>query len=235
MSNSLQNTIDHIVPFCRYQRANIGTNGQPIIGIANTVRNIISAAPMIWDWNRNENNSITTSVGLQDYIANIPDFGFLEKVSIKDTDGKYYEIADVKNNSALSKSSTTARPQVVAVQNGTGPVIRFSGVPDKIYSVNLVYQITPVQFVNVTDLWAPIPDSYSDIYNNMCLGYYMDSCQDPRAAQYVARGIAGLLSRQSGLSEMDKAIFAQSYMNLNSAMLTQTLGTQQGKQAQGAR
>ena len=114
-------------------------------------------------------------------------------------------------------------------------LFRLSGVPDANYSVNLVYQKAPVQFATMSDLWAPIPDSFSDVYNNMCLGYYMDSCQDPRAAQYLARGVAGLLARAQGLSHMDKAIFAASYMHFNSAQILEILKTQQGQQAQGAK
>lgn len=236
MANLLSDTINYILPFCRYQAANVGTSNQPILGIANIVRNIILAPPMIWDFNRSENTATTLANGTQDYTTAIADFGYLEKASLQDpTSSIWFEIPDVKNNSALAKSSTKARPQTIAVQNGTGPVIRFSAVPDKAYPLSMVYQKNPVQFAALADGWAPIPDNMSDVYNNIVLGYYMDSCQDPRAPQYISRGIAGLLARQSGLSEMDKAIFAQSYMTFNSAIMAQTMATQQGKQAQGAR
>lgn len=236
MANLLSDSINYILPFCRYQAANIGTSNQPILGIANIVRNIILAPPMVWDFNRNENIATTLIIGTQDYTTAIADFGYLERASVQDpVSSIWYEVPDVKNNSALAKSSTKARPQTIAVQSGTGPVIRFSAVPDKAYPLSMVYQKNAVQFATTSDGWAPIPDSMSDVYNNMVLGYYMDSCQDPRAQQYIARGIAGLLARQSGLSEMDKAIFAQSYMTFNSAIMAQTLATQQGKQAQGAR
>jgi hypothetical protein len=92
-----------------------------------------------------------------------------------------------------------------------------------------------MQFVTTSDSWFPIPDSFSDIYNNLCLGYYMDSCQDGRAKEYISRGIAGLLARSEGLSSMDKALFAQAYMGFAAAEMLNTLRTQQGQQAQGAR
>jgi hypothetical protein len=69
----------------------------------------------------------------------------------------------------------------------------------------------------------------------LCLGYYMDSCQDGRADKYIARGIAGLLARAQGLEQIDKALFAQSYMQFGSAEILANLKTQQGQQAQGAR
>ncbi|HZS43439.1 MAG TPA: hypothetical protein VFA52_04610 [Candidatus Paceibacterota bacterium] len=237
MANLLSDTINYIRPFCRYQEANIGTNNMPIIGIANIVRNVILAAPMRWNFNRSENSSYTLSTGVQDYTLAISDFGYLERASVKDPDdGKFYEIPDVLNNASLARSSLpTGRPQTVSIHNISGPILRFSAVPNKNYSLYLVYQKVASQFVAISDQWSPIPDTLSDVYNNLCLGYYMDSCQDPRAPQYISKGIASLLARQSGLSEMDKAIFAQSYMNLNSAFITQGLETQQGRQAQAVR
>lgn len=238
MANSLQDTINYITPFCRYQAANVGVSNMPMIGIGNIVRNIILAAPFTWRFNRNSVN-ITGPVvaGTQDYAQAIADFGFLEKVIANDGT-KSYQMSDVKNNEALASSTTPGRPQVIGVQNDDGAgnfVFRLSAVPDAAYTVNMVYQKAPVQFAATSDKWAPIPDSFSDVYNNLSLGYYMDSCQDPRAPQYIARGIAGLLARASGLSQMDKAIFAASYMNFNTEQMLAVLKTQQGQQAQGAR
>lgn len=238
MSNSLQDTINYVTPFCRYQAANIGVSSMPIIGIANIVRNIILAAPFTWRFNRNSVNLIGPVVqGTQDYTQNFSDFGFIEKATANDGTTSF-QIDDVKNNEALASSTTQARPKVIAVQNddGSGNItFRLSAIPDASYTVNIVYQKAPVQFATTTDKWAPIPDSFSDVYNNLCLGYYMDSCQDPRAPQYIARGIAGLLARAQGLTHMDKMIFAASYMQFNASQMLEVLKTQQGQQAQGAR
>lgn len=242
MAYTLTDSINYISPFCRYQNPAVGTNNMPIIGIGTLVRNVILTAPMVWDFNRNFNTTYTLTPGQQDVLTNIPDFGYLERASILDPtptptnpNGTWFEIQDVRNNSALAKSNTQARPTIISVQNSTGPLLRFSAVPDKAYQLDLVYQKQPVNFANLTDAWSPIPDSMWDIYSNMTLGYYMDSCQDPRASQYTAKGIAGLLSRQEGLSEMDKAVFAQAYMNFNSALAAQAIQTQQGNQARAAR
>ena len=236
-TNSLVDTINLIVPFCRYMKADQGTNQNPITGIGSIVRNIILAAPMQWKFNRLENNALTTVIGQQDYVVTITNLGFVEAASI--SDGKaFYQIKDIWNNQPLSKSTTPGRPMGLSVQNDLGNdqyTIRLSPVPDAIYNVNIVYQQSPVKFVATTDLWFPIPDSFSDVYNNLCLGYYMDSCQDPRAPQYISRGIAGLLARSQGLSQMDKAVFAASYMNYTAAELLNQLKVQQGQQAQGAR
>lgn len=238
MSNTAQDTVNYIIPFCRYQAANVGTSNMPIIGILNIVRNTMLAAPFTWRFNRNNVNLTGPVVkGTQDYNQAIADFGFLEKATANDGT-KSFELPDMKNSQALASSVTQARPQVISVQNDDGSgdlTFRLSGVPDAPYTVNLVYQKAPVQFSNLADAWAPIPDSFSDVYNNMCLGYYMDSCQDPRAPQYLARGIAGLLARAQGLTHMDKMIFAASYMQFNASQMLEILRTQQGQQAQGAK
>jgi len=238
MANTLQDTINYITPFCRYQSANVGVSNQPIVGIASIVRSIMLAAPFQWRFNRKTNTDIVTEKGTQDYDESIADLGFVEKATLTDTNGKIWSVKDILNNEPLEQSTTQARPTSMAVQDDDGAgnlVFRFSAVPEAVYHVGLVYQMTPVKFTATTDPWAPIPDSFADVYNNLCMGYYMDSCQDGRAPQYIARGIAGLLARSQGLSEMDKAVFAQAYMNFNVQQILNTLKTQQGTQAQGAR
>ena len=243
MPNSLTDTMNYMLPFCRYQAANIGVNNMPMIGIGNIVRNIILAAPFTWRFNRNNVNLVGSATppgiakGVQDYVQKISDFGFLEKATANDNTTSW-EFKDVKNNEALASSVTQARPMTISAFNDdlAGNItFRLSAVPDSAYTINLVYQKAPVQFTTVTDSWFPIPDSFSDVYNNLCLGYYMDSCQDSRAPQYIARGIAGLLSRAQGLSAMDKAIFAASYLNFNAQTMLEMMKTQQGQQAQAAR
>ena len=236
--NLLSDTIAYVTPFCRYQAANIGTSNMPIIGIANIVRNIVLAAPFTWRFNRN-NVNLTGPViqGTQDYTQLISDFGFLEKATANDGT-KTFEFKDVKNNEALASSVTTGRPEVISAFNDdlAGNItFRLSAVPDKSYTVNMVYQKAPVQFTSTTNSWFPIPDSFSDVYNNLSLGYFMDSCQDPRAPQYIARGIAGLLARSQGLTAMDKALFAASYLNFSAQQMLEMLKTQQGVQAQAGR
>lgn len=238
MANLLSDTINYIVPFCRYQAANIGTSNMPVIGIANIVRNIILAAPFTWRFNRNNVNLTGPVVkGIQDYTQLISDFGFLEKVTANDGTTSW-EFKDVKNNEALASSVTQARPMTISAFNDdlAGNItFRLSAVPDASYTINMVYQKAPVQFTATTDKWFPIPDSFSDVYNNLCLGYYMDSCQDPRAPQYIARGIAGLLARAQGLTATDKAVFAAAYLNFSAQQMLEMMKAQQGQQAQGSR
>lgn len=242
MANQLQDTSNYILPFCRYQASNVGVNNMPMIGIANIVRNIILAPPLTWRFNRNSVQLVGSTQGIQqgvqDYTQSFTDFGFLEKAVVNDGTTTW-EIKDILNTEALAPSNTQARPQTISVQNDDGAgniTFRLSGVPNNsVYTIYLVYQKSPVQFTALNQGWAPIPDSYSDIYNNLCLGYYMDSCQDPRASQYISRGIASLLSKAEGLSEMDKAIFAAAYTSLDVMKIQEPLKAQQGLQAHAGR
>lgn len=243
MANLLSDTVNFITPFCRYMSPSVGTSLMPILGIANITRNIVLAAPMKWRFNRNSVQLIGTGnppgivQGVSDYTQQIADFGYLERASISDGT-TYWELTDVKNTASLALSNTQARPSTMSVMNDdlAGNItFRLSAVPDKPYQINLIYQKAPVQFAALANPWAPLPDSFSDIYNNLCLGYYMDSCQDRRANQYISRGIASLLARAEGLSEVDKAVFASAYMTYASAVMGEQIKVQQGRQAQGAR
>jgi hypothetical protein len=241
MAKTLQDTINFSVPFCRYMLANIGTSNQPAIEIASIVRNIVYSAPFTWPENRAEAASFPTVIGTQDYTAVISDFGFLEAATLTDVTGKVFQLSSLFNTEILAKSGDKGRPNSICVLTktlaGSPPintiVFRFLSVPDAVYTVNLIYMKAPVQFVQTTDAWSPIPDAYSDIFNNLFLGYYMESCQDPRGQQYIARGGAALLAKAEGLSEMDKAIFMQSFLNLDAAQIVSNLKTQQGRQAIG--
>jgi hypothetical protein len=60
--------------------------------------------------------------------------------------------------------------------------------------------------------WDPIPNQYSDIYNNLFLSEALAIVDDARAQLYRQRGIAAFLSKATGLSEMQKNVFVQQWM-----------------------
>jgi hypothetical protein len=208
------------------------TGSEPAITIASMIRATILSAPFTWAFNRAEDTSTTLVIGQQDYTTSISSFGFLERASLLDpTDGKWYEIPDVKNNATLAKSSTKARPQVIAVQNTTGPVLRFSAVPDKAYPLAMVYQKDSTLFTATTDNWGPLPDSFIMIYNNLFLGEILADADDQRSQVYRQRGVAMLLAKAEGLSETDKQTFAQQYIQHGVGIMVPGLKAQQGVSA----
>lgn len=153
--------------------------------------------------------------------------------------GQSKEIGKIHNNSAVSISSDTARPNDICVfgNDGAGNItFRFISIPDTAYKVTVNYQKAPVLFTSLSSTWGPaLPDSYSDIFNNFFLGYAMDTTGDPRAAGYIARGGAALLAKAEGLTEMEKAVFMAAYLNLDAAQIVNQIRTQQGAQARGTK
>ena len=63
--------------------------------------------------------------------------------------------------------------------------------------------------------WAPIPDQYSDVYNNLFIAEAMALVDDARAQQYRQRGVAALLAKATGLTEMQRNAFAQQWLARN--------------------
>lgn len=243
MSTTIQQTIDFSQTFIQYSPLSVGTGNQPAIGIANEIQNTMMNAPFTWPWNRNENSATSTVAGLQDYTFSITDFGFLEKVSLTDAAGNVWELLDVYNNTSLAVSSSNVvkrgRPNgasVLLVTYGTSFKLRFSCPPDAIYQIGLTYQKLVVPMTTLTGgtgTWT-VPDQYLDIYNNLFLGEAMALVDDARANVYRQRGVAALLAKADGLTEMQKNVFLEQYW-MRSTGQTQAAGlrTQQAAQARG--
>ena len=319
---TLAQTLNFALPFIQYEPLTAGTNLEPAISIANTVRNTILNAPFTWPWNRNEyaintpNSPASLSAGVQDYVFNIADFAYLERVSLLTADGtQAFEIQDCYNTNilALAAPSNQAQPNAAAVKfytPGTSVAIRFLSIPDQAYTGVITYQKLSVPFqgfafeaVNVistvayylfstpqtagasnglagqtfqvtgfdqggnngafvctastssyviltntsaiTDTvvvpafgiigtWFPIPDSFIDIYNNLFLAEAMASADDGREQLYRQRGVAALLSKAEGLTQMQRNNFLAQYLSRGAAQTEAAQQrTQQGIQGRG--
>jgi hypothetical protein len=150
---TLQQSINFAQAFIEYSPLSAGTGFEPAVSSANAIRSMIMNAPFTWPWNRAEDSSTPTVAGTQDYTINLTDFSYLEKVSLTDASGNVWEVKDVYNTNALPMiSSVTAqrqRPVSCAVKSyipGTSVSIRFSGVPEAIYTITLTYQKLPIAF-----------------------------------------------------------------------------------------
>lgn len=309
MPNTLDSTINWTRAFIEYSPLTAGTGSEPAITIASMIRNSMTNPPLTWSWNRFEDSSISTQVGKQDYTIALTNFGFLEKASLTDSQGKIWEIKDVYNTSALSKSTVQQRPSaisIIAYIPGVSITIRFLGVPEAVYGINLTYQGLSVQFgpfvvnsaanaaggntaytgiftpasfpansiatiadfvtnftnngtftvvscsstilvvanaagvaetVSATAIngsWAPIPDQYSDIYNNLFLSEAFQAVhEDADAARYRQRGVAALLAKAEGLTQTQIDIFRQQWLARDAEAGAITLKVQQANQARG--
>lgn len=235
MSYTLQQSINWASGYVQGMPLAAWTGSEPAVSIASMIRSTILSAPFTWSFNRGTDSSVTTTIGGQDYTVALTDFGFLEKASVNDGT-TIWEIKDIQNTAPMAVSNTKARPSSVTVQSqvpGTSISIRLSAVPDKAYPINLIYQKAPILFAATTDNWGPLPDSFNFIFNNLFLGEALADADDQRAQVYRQRGVAALLARAEGLSEQDKAVFAQNYLNFGVAMSVPGLRSQQAAQARG--
>lgn len=307
---NLQQTINWAQTQVEYVPLTAGLGQEPAVSAATIIRDSFLSAPITWYWNRASFTlSSPTAKGTQDYnilLSSIPDFGFLEKVALTDSNGKIWEIKDVYNSAPLSPASETQRPNAAAIQSTTATnlLLRFIGVPNAVYNVTITYQkkaqafgpffitsannasagntqyngtFDPLSFptgataiitgfktnavnngsfvvVSCTTTaltvanaagvaetisafannfdWAPIPDYYRDIYNNLFLAEMM--WDDPQRAQiHRQRGVGAFLAKAQGLNDMQKNAFAQQWLARSSEEVARGLMNQMGVTGRG--
>lgn len=319
---TLSQSINWSQTYIDYVPLNAGTAWEPALSIASMVRSTITNSPFTWPWNRNEyiiaNGSPNSlSQGVQDYLFNITDFAYLEKVSLLNADGGFgFELKDIYNRNILGiptlETGGQAPPNACAVRYytpGTSVSLRFLSVPDQDYTGTLTYQKLPLPFtyfnlesveivsdvvyynyqstqivgannelvgqyilVNgftnagnngtfvcvssgpnyliltnpnaivesntsayaINESWFPIPDSFMDVFNNLFLAEAMATADDAREQLYRQRGIAALLSKAEGLSDMQINAFLAQWLSRGSIQQTvAALKAQQGVQGRG--
>lgn len=247
MANTLQTTLNWVGQYIYSNPLTANAGNEPAISIASMIRNSMFSPPMTWSFNRVEDSASTTVssltyplvqtvVGTQDYAYTKTDFGFLEKASLIDSNNQVIEIKDIYNTAALSRGGDQQQPHAAAIilnTPGAGFTLRFMGIPDQIYTIVLTYQKLSAQFANLSDMWFPIPDSYSDIYNNLFLGEALAVTDDGRSQIYRQRGVAAFLAKAEGLSDTQRQIFAQQWLAQSREGATSGLKAQQGVQARG--
>lgn len=81
--------------------------------------------------------------------------------------------------------------------------------------------------------WDPIPNQYSDVYNNLFLAEALSSVDDAKSQIYRQRGVAAFLAKSAGLSEMQKNIFVQQWLQRGVERANVGTSTQQGNAGRG--
>src|ERR1700693_66696 len=118
-----------------------------------------------------------------------------------------------------------------AVNNGSFNIVSVTPTTLILANPNGVAETTEAFAINHS--WYPIPDSFMDIFNNLFLAEAMDVV-DATGQYYRQRGIAALLSKAEGLTEMQtNAFLAQWVSRGSSQMMGAKLRTQQGSDARG--
>lgn len=122
-------------------------------------------------------------------------------------------VAHTSNNGALTIVSCTTTTLTV-VQPGTGGAETISA-----YASNFD--------------WAPVPDWYSDIYNNLFLSEMFVVADDARSQAFRQRGIAAFLAKAEGLTETQRKAFVQQWLARSVESATMAQLTQLANQARG--
>lgn len=117
------------------------------------------------------------------------------------------------------------------VNNGTFKVVAVTATT--LTLANSGGLIETIAATAVNQSWAPIPDNYSNIYNNLFLGEAFASTDDTRSQTYRQRGVAALLAKSEGLTDTQKNIFAQQWLAQGRESGSVALKLQQGIQAHG--
>lgn len=87
---------------------------------------------------------------------------------------------------------------------------------------------TPTNAFALNQSWGPIPDQFSDIYNNLFLAEILTLADDSRSQYYRQRGVAAFLAKESGLNETQKNIFVQQWIARSSERAAAAQATQRG-------
>ncbi|VVB50960.1 Uncharacterised protein [uncultured archaeon] len=97
------------------------------------------------------------------------------------------------------------------VNNGTFLVVSCTNTTLTVANAAGVAASSQTGYANNWD-WAPIPEQYSDIYNNLFLSEMLAVVDDARAQLYRQRGVAALFAKATGLTETQKNAFAQQWL-----------------------
>jgi hypothetical protein len=224
------------MPFLQYQPVNI-SNNEPAVTAANLTKQTILGPPFKWPWNRASFHvelDTSETVWGQDYLFELPDFGYTEKVWLTDTDGKITEITNLVQS--LSSESVTKRPSSAAMNlmDSSGNVtLRLNALPDQAYFIDGFYQRAPVLMSSLANSWQPIPDHLSYIYDWGFLGFVSLLTKDARAPIFLGKFASHLLGAQDGLTSTQRNIFLGNFLDLMGQQQREQIGVQQGAQARG--
>jgi hypothetical protein len=215
------------------------TGSEPAISIANMVVAFILNPPFTWPMNRAENTSTTTTAGTQDYTVSIANFGYLESITLTDSNSVSWAVPRIYNAKNLGTTSVqTNRPEAACVRfvtPGTSVVIRFMGPPDAAYTATMTYQKAPVLFTATSQDWftqCNIFDFYLDIFNNLFLAECLQVNGDPQEAGiYRRRGMAALIAKADGLTQMQQNMMLDQATRSDIQQIAANLRTQQAAEA----
>lgn len=227
-TRNLQSSALFSMPFIGYQPVNI-SNSEPAVTAANLTKQTILGPPFKWNYNRGE-FSFPTEPDDQDYYLILSDFGFLERVTLTDSNGV---VKEIEIQQSLAAESVKKRPGSIAaniIDNQGGVTFRLNSIPpdNEVYQVDGFYQKAPVLMSSMANTWGPIPDHHGYIYDWGFLSFVSLLTKDARFPIFGQRFTAHLLGAQEGLTALERNIFLGNFLQVMSAQERSQLTTQQG-------
>lgn len=145
------------------------------------------------------------------------------------------EVSNVQNILAIgSELGTPAQIAPFLDDNAGNITFRLLPVPDRVYNVGLLYQKRiPKLITSINDVWAPIPDHYSYIYQRGFLALMMMYVSDARWQAENQKFVGSLLGAAEGVSELQKNTFQNLWLETLTEQQGRSMQLQQGTQARG--
>jgi hypothetical protein len=227
-TRNLQSSALFSMPFLGYQPVNI-SNSEPAVTAANLTKQTILGPPFKWNYNRGE-FSFPTEPDDQDYFLTLSNFGFLERVTVTDSNGKVNEIEVMQSLSIESVQKRPGSISAIITDATDGVTFRLNTIPPdgETYQVDGFYQKAPVLMSSMANTWGPIPDHLGYIYDWGFLSFVSLLTKDARFPIFGQRFTAHLLGAQEGLTALERNIFLGNFLQVMTAQERSQLTTQQG-------
>jgi len=226
-TNTLLRSIGYAQQFIRNSPLTFSGNSDPALFNADWVKQFILSPPFAWRWNRGA-VQIDLVQGTQDYVVNVPTFGWMERVSMVNSAIQPQSWALTISNE-LTVETNQQVPTHISAQSddGNGNItFRIFPVPDQSYTVNVDFQAQAPTFVSTSNTWSPIPDYMSYLYNQGFLAKAYEYLGDPRFGEAMTLFVRQLVACSEGLNEQQKNIF----LNGKIDTLRETIVAQSGRQ-----
>lgn len=166
-------------------------------------------------------------------VGALPNFGWLEMASIADNTPIVHELEVVLD---LSEETVRNQPTRIAARldDGNGSIsFRLTPPPDKVYTVTLTYQNSPVLFSSTSQTWTPIPDYLSYLYNSGFSAKSYEYINDGRFGAMLTTFLRQVIAANGGLTDSQVNIFLTDGVNAINTQQAAMQNGQLGRQGRG--
>lgn len=232
----LSRTVEVVRRFIRRAPLTFTGTNDPALTMADWVRGFILSPNLAWRWNRVAIAPVTLVPGTQDYLLNLPDFGWLEQASVIDSTVSPTTVSQLEVALNLAEEVSQNLPTKISPRlddNNGNITFRLFPIPDKAYTLNLSYQKAAPTFKALGDSWSPLPDYLSYLYTNGLLAKSYEYFGDERFAATVQLFVRQVIAANGGLSDSQVNIFMSDFVNTIRTQQSELGQSQMGQHGRG--